>query len=822
MDFKHISLESIAKNISYKGTGRGNFKRVDRDIAGRKAHGEYLSQRLQEIMPSPTQTPDGYISEEEPGVYLEISSEPGFSLTIESLDTRDCRLCNVHDLEDGSQKVTVFVFDNRRKVFLNKLSRYTRQEGGRTHDPLFDNVKDIRLAELRDFWTSSPQSYPGGGAEIWWEVWLSRRSQDRREIEEFKQYCNGLNLECSNGVLEFELYSVLAVKATGEKLSESITLISCLSELRGIVDTAAFLLQQSPSDQADWADHLLAKTVFEPDGATSILIVDQGVNYTHPLLEHVVSEESCFAWDKTWPQFDAQNDHGTMQAGISVYGDIAEAILDDESIKVTYLLESSRILAPAGSNDKELYGSLTYFSVSEAERIAGDVNRIVSLAVTAAHDGETGQPTSWSSEIDQLMYKGRHKRLFMISAGNIRGEDISSDYVTNVLGFPIEDPAQAWNALTVGAYTNKVDISDHSFKGWVALSDIGDISPTSRTSQNWNWRSEAPMKPDVVEEGGNLLLSPDGESVSNADCVSLVTTADHSSGHLFRDHGETSAANALVSRIGARLWSVYPEYWSETIRALIVHSASWTEKMRSYQVAAEQDGSPPREAKELLLRMFGHGVPSFNRAEKSTSQYLNLVIQDHIKPYKLKDGDLSFDEMHLVELPWPQDELLALGNADVRLRITLSYYVEPNPGRRSYTLRYRYQSFGLRFKLINGNEDTEDFIKRLNVAERDDNYSGGQADRTGWELGDHLRTRGTIHQDTWEGSAAELALRNSIAIVPVAGWWKQRQKNLSNPRDEVSVPYSLVVSLDAFDADIDIYSPVATEVGIDISVPLEI
>ena len=33
--------------------------------------------------------------------------------------------------------------------------------------------------------------------------------------------------------------------------------------------------------------------------------------------------------------------------------------------------------------------------------------------------------------------------------------------------------------------------------------------------------------------------------------------------------------------------------------------------------------------------------------------------------------------MNLHRLPWPRDELLALGEQDVELRLTLSYFVDP-------------------------------------------------------------------------------------------------------------------------------------------------
>jgi len=48
---------------------------------------------------------------------------------------------------------------------------------------------------------------------------------------------------------------------------------------------------------------------------------------------------------------------------------------------------------------------------------------------------------------------------------------------------------------------------------------------------------------------------------------------------LFTTFEATSAASALASRFAAQNWVQYPSLWPETIRALMVHSAEWTEQM---------------------------------------------------------------------------------------------------------------------------------------------------------------------------------------------------------------------------------------------------
>lgn len=75
-------------------------------------------------------------------------------------------------------------------------------------------------------------------------------------------------------------------------------------------------------------------------------------------------------------------------------------------------------------------------------------------------------------------------------------------------------------------------------------------------------------------------------------------------------------------------------------------------------------------------------------------------------------------EIHFHSLPWPTNALVELGGTEVRLRVTLSYFVEPNPGSRGWVRRYAYASHGLRFDVRRATESNDDFRKRLNALAR--------------------------------------------------------------------------------------------------------
>jgi hypothetical protein len=56
----------------------------------------------------------------------------------------------------------------------------------------------------------------------------------------------------------------------------------------------------------------------------------------------------------------------------------------------------------------------------------------------------------------------------------------------------------------------------------------------------------------------------------------------------------------------------------------------------------------------------------------------------------------KFNECHYYSLPIPGDMLERLENEPVELKVTLSYFIEPNPGLSANVDAQRYQSHGLR------------------------------------------------------------------------------------------------------------------------------
>ena len=392
-------------------------------------------------------------------------------------------------------------------------------------------------------------------------------------------------------------------------------------------------------------------------------------------------------------------------------------------------------------------------------------------------------------------------RLIVVAAGNVSSYD--TDHHTKSVNSPIQDPAQAWNALTVGAYTELTHVPSHpQYAGWNVVAASGDISPHTTTSLYFN-KSRWPIKPDICMEGGNVLTDGAGMFEDRLPSLSLRSTG-HQTDAALTSANATSAATAQASRLSALVMERYPSYWPETVRGLLTHSAEWTDSM------VEQLGTAPSKAeRQTLLRQFGWGVPSEEAVLNSGRSAVTLVAQDSFVPFS---GDkYSMRHFRLHPLPWPTDVLQSLGATEVRLRVTLSYFIEPSASRRGWRNKYQYASHGLRFDLQGRLENQAEFVQRVNREAQNEEGGSRRNESDRWFLGEQRRHLGSLHQDEWTGTGAELAHCNNVAVYPVGGWWKN---NSRKDRRDQPVRYALLLSLQTEKQGVDLYTPIATQLHI--------
>lgn len=745
------------------------------------------------------------------GVYLEFKSASGSKLPVHSLEQirSGVRLLNVRQDGAPGQEITtatVYIPENSKRLFLNKLAQYETENTKKNrprHENLFAPIEDIRVAMLESFWLDPIDSMPGD-EYIWCEAWLQGESQEI--LDHIFDVSGTLGIIVNREeVLKFPERMVVLIKANRQQLVSLIESSPYIAEYRKARSTPGFFTQLDNNEQAEWVQDLLARLKILPSDV-SVCILDTGVNNGHPLLAPVLANRDCQAYQTDWGAFD-DGGHGTLMAGVVAYGDLAVELASGNEIEIAHRLESVKIIRPSQPNHQDLYGYITQQGVHLAEIANPTYKRTICMAITSSDGPQTGRPSSWSGAIDALTsgYYDDQRRLFIVSVGTIPVANWGAYPETN-LNTSVEDPAQSWNALSVGSYTQKDLVTDKTYGTLTPIARSNQISPSTTTSLNWDRRW--PAKPDIVFEGGNGVCDDSG-FYSDWDELSLLTTSHQPHRAFFASFWGTSASTALAARLAAKIQIQYPDSWPETVRGLMVHSAEWTPEMKDQFISTGSRGEYRR-----LLHICGYGVPNTAWCLTSSQNRLTLIAEAEMQPFeKSSSGACRTREMHLYELPWPREVLRELGDTLITMRVTISYFIEPAPGEIGWGDRYRYPSHGLRFDVNSPHETKEQFLVRLNKAARDEGQRPNtSSDSARWVIG-QASDLGSVHSDFWTGTAADVAECNYIGIYPTTGWWKLRP-HLG--RYDRLARYSLIVSLQTPDLPIDIYTPVANKVTVSV------
>ncbi|KLW00249.1 hypothetical protein SK44_03517 [Klebsiella aerogenes] len=725
-------------------------------------------------------------------------------LAISSLDSHGMRLLSVNKI-DNKTVANVSIPKDKLEKLKSLIEDYGTKEHGKKNTPknktLIESISEIEYGNINSLWFSNNPLPIDKDKIINVEIWLNTDSQDDEHLEEeLNHACGIVGITVINGSLKFKERVVKIVLASVNQLNLLQLSLQSIAEIRPANTVSLDFINLKAAEQFQWSNTL---THTLSTNRIPVCILDTGVSFGHPLLTTFTNANCVISAEPHWNPLDQQG-HGTGIAGLVLFGDLKYA-LQSSSIEISATIESVKILPDNGSNDPRLYGAITSDAVYNLESINPSNNRIYTMAVTSEYNLR-GVPSSWSAKIDELCSgtpDDENKRLFVISAGNMAPQYIHA-YPEANLTSSIEDPANSYNALTIGYWASEDNVQT---AGYVPVAALTDLGPTSTTSLRW-FRN-APIKPDVIFEGGNYGFDHSCDFPADLEELSLMTTSNEiSSGIYFSKFGETSAATALATNFISKVWSKYPKYWPETIRGLVVHSAEWPrgiyERFQPYK---------KKQDYENLLRTCGYGYPNLTKALSSGDKSVNLIMEDQIQPYT---EDCKLNDMVLYTLPWPSEELVKLGGEEVKLRITLSYFVEPNPGERGWGNKYKYSSCGLRYDINAPGEDSPDFVFRINKKYRDEmenedlDSSGGDSNR--WMLGQKLRGRGSIHSDVWSGSAVELADKKYIAIYPVSGWWKELKKE---KRQSSMIRYSLIVSIETPSNNLDIHNFIENMISID-------
>ncbi|MFD1961749.1 S8 family peptidase [Novosphingobium panipatense] len=259
--------------------------------------------------------------------------------------------------------------------------------------------------------------------------------------------------------LRFAEREVVFIYADRQMLARIVASTDAVAEIRlGRDDASFFTSGEGRDDQNGWIDATVQRLVpSENADGIAVCLLDTGVNRPMrswlPFFPLTISTVSIQLTDD-------DHGHGSEMSGLAFFGDLSATLASTDPLAITFVGEAVKLLPPQGfpATQPQSYGLVTQQAISRPEISRPDRDRIFCMAVTQA-DVHGPRATSWSATLDTMAFGGGEiddlrQRLICVSAGNLP-DGLQHGDLEDWDSYEIEDPAHAWNVLSVGGYTLK-------------------------------------------------------------------------------------------------------------------------------------------------------------------------------------------------------------------------------------------------------------------------------------------------------------------------------------------------------------------------------
>jgi len=544
------------------------------------------------------------------------------------------------------------------------------------------------------------------------------------------------------------------------------------------------------------------------EDATAIAILDSGILSNHPLLEKAVGDEiSVSLLSSNKIQEDKPQDdvgHGTEVAGIALYGDIKKCIEEKRFQPEVWIL-SAKVMF---KEENPMTGEITA-TYDESELLEHQLDKAVRYFVNKYPNCKVINISF--GDIYKKMFRNKRQFplatlidelakgfdiIFVISAGNLEPEkngfpDRYPEYLTEEKeGVKIIDPASSAYAITVGSIAQEFGpLNTRQTEILFSPASIHYPSPFTCAGPGY----KGMIKPELVEEGGNIISSP-SDLLKSEDIGGKLVVLNPKwieEGKLFSVDYGTSFSAPKVAHYIARLFNNFPNYSPNLIKALLLASA----EIPSDRPTPLNDINYNDSDTKLidLLKVYGYGKPHFDAAISSDSNRVLLQAENNIK----------LDGVHLYYFYLPREFIET--NGEKEISVVLAY---SPPIRRN---RIDYMGVDMEFHLfrnaeiqevlkgygtIHVGEDMEDIVPEVLKVKEIDLHPGVR-----------LRKRG-IHQKGIKIYSGRPGINPDkplvLAVISQSKWLKDKEY----PQD-----YAVVVKI-RHKMRIDIYNRIRQQIRV--------
>lgn len=528
------------------------------------------------------------------------------------------------------------------------------------------------------------------------------------------------------------------------------------------------------------------------EGSVEVGVIDSGIMESHKYIAPAIKGNSKSYIDGITSTADyvKGGGHGTKVAGAILYPNGLSSI--NSPYILPCFIRNLRVLNNDNILSYKYPASLMQTIVNDNEEC-----KLFNLSISTNSPYRTKHMSTWAAIIDKLTFE--KEILFLIATGNIKFS-IIKDYISNGKSYPdyldekfckLSNPSQSSFSLAVGS----INQSTFEDEDWSSLGGGNDISAFSRIGTGI-WET---IKPDVVENGGGLIISRNGTFLIKQHEVTspeLIRSTLHGGGAIGKDSVGTSFSTPKVTHIAAILKQFYPDESVNLIRAFIVQGA---------RLPNDFFVNPTKKS----IQYFGYGLPSLERVTKNTEHRVTFY----------NSGKIKAEEGHIYSLSIP-DELRGQGDEyDILLEVTMAYSAQV---RRTRQKTKSYLSTWLDWTTSKIGESYSKFkdyaLKEIN--ENETSYNGDERDKLNnfnWKIKnrsdfgsvkDINRNNNSLQKDWAIIKSYELPEEISFAVRGHKGWDKNKME----------IPYAITVSIEILGANVPIYEAIRVENQIEIQV----
>lgn len=395
------------------------------------------------------------------------------------------------------------------------------------------------------------------------------------------------------------------------------------------------------------------------DDLPVIGILDTGISNTTPLRDILINDNTfILAGNNAFVDNCASGrGHGTGVAALAALGRTPYAQGYRGNVKADAKLLSMKILDASSGyiSEKDVIDLLV-----RAKQKYPHIKIFVLTTCYGRHKLTNEDYSTYSYELDKFAHE--NDCLLIICTAN--NDDAGVENTAYDLAYFSNEhtnlcaPAESMNTLIVGSAAGSLRAGD-----FCGISD-SDSHPTLFSRKG---HLDLPLlfsskkinkqyfRPDVLEWGGDYELIDGRIGIGEKASIEVLSALPNES---FYSHIGTSFSAPLVANLAARIQKQYPRISSQSIKALIVNSASG----RKLKLHADHEA--------LRTRLTGYGLVDHERSVFSDENRVTVLIEEEIEL-----GTLTVIPLNFPEYLSKQD--LGKKNGIVGLSITLCYSFRP-------------------------------------------------------------------------------------------------------------------------------------------------